>query len=151
MSNDVRVARGLTRILDELVRIPGTNIRLGLDSIIGLIPGVGDLAGAAMSGYLILAAGRLGAPKAVLLRMLGNVAFDSMIGVVPLLGDLFDVAFKANTRNLKLLERYAEQPERVKATSRWFVIGILVALAVITIAAVALVIEIVRRLLPAAF
>ena len=104
-----------------------------------------------MSGYLILAAGRLGAPKAVLLRMLGNVAFDSMIGVVPLLGDLFDVAFKANTRNLKLLERYAEQPERVKATSRWFVIGILVALAVITIAAVALVIEIVRRLLPAAF
>jgi hypothetical protein len=151
MSNDVRVARGLTRVLDELVRIPGTNIRLGLDSIIGLIPGVGDLAGAAMSGYLILAAGRLGAPKAVLLRMLGNIAFDSMIGVVPLLGDLFDVAFKANTRNLKLLERYAEQPERVKATSRWFVIGVLVALAVVTIAAVALAIEIVRRLLPAAF
>ena len=151
MSNDVRVARGLTRVLDELVRIPGTNIRLGLDSIIGLIPGVGDLAGAAMSGYLILAAGRLGAPKAVLLRMLGNVAFDSMIGVVPLLGDLFDVAFKANTRNLKLLERYTEQPERVKATSRWFVIGVLVALAVVTIAAVALAIEIVRRLLPAAF
>lgn len=151
MSNDVRVARGLTRVLDELVRIPGTNIRLGLDSIIGLIPGVGDLAGAAMSGYLILAAGRLGAPKAVLLRMLGNIAFDSMIGVVPLLGDLFDVAFKANTRNLKLLERYSEQPERVKATSRWFVIGVLVALAVVTIAAVALAIEIVRRLLPAAF
>ena len=151
MPSDLRTARGLTRVLDDLVRIPGTNIKLGIDAIIGLIPGAGDVAGAAMSGYLLLAAGRLGAPKAVMLRMLGNIALDSFVGAVPLLGDLFDVAFKANRRNLALLERYADRPEQVKGTSRWFVIGTLVALVVIVIAAVALMIEIVRRLLPEAW
>src|SRR5690349_4961119 len=80
--------RALARLMDSAIAIPGTNIRLGLDSVIGLVPGVGDLAGAAMSGYIVLASARLGAPAPVLIRMVANVAVDGIVGSVPLLGDL---------------------------------------------------------------
>ena len=117
-SGDLRSSRALARILDNAIRIPGTQIRLGLDALLGLIPGAGDAAGALLSSYIILAAARQGAPRAVLLRMIGNVAIDSAIGAIPVLGDIFDVAFKSNARNAALLERFATQPHAVAKSSR---------------------------------
>ena len=81
-------ARTLARLLDSAARVPGTEIRFGADAILGLVPGLGDVAGAALAGYLVILAQRLGAPRAVVLRMLGNVAFDTLVGTVPLAGDL---------------------------------------------------------------
>jgi hypothetical protein len=95
----------LAGLLDDRFQIPGTNIRFGLDAIIGLIPGVGDTISATLSSYLIWRAHRLGASKLTLLRMAGNVAVDTVMGSVPLLGDLLDVKFRANRRNLELLRR----------------------------------------------
>src|SRR5438067_12222813 len=82
--------RTFTRLLDSAVRVPGTSMRFGLDPIIGLVPGFGDVAGAVLSGYVVLLASRLSAPTTVIVRMLGNVAIDTVVGMVPLFGDLFD-------------------------------------------------------------
>ena len=120
--------RGLVRALDGAVAIPGTGIRFGLDAVIGLIPGVGDFAGAALSGLVVVAAARAGVPAAVLLRMLLNVGIDAVIGAVPLAGDLFDFAWRANTRNLALMERAVADPATERRSSRAVVGGVLVAL-----------------------
>jgi hypothetical protein len=111
-------ARALARLLDSAVGIPGTPIRVGADAVLGLIPGVGDVLSALLSGHIVLIASRRGAPSAVLWRMIANVAIDTAIGSVPLLGDLFDVAYRSNVRNVELLERYAAQPAAVTARSR---------------------------------
>jgi hypothetical protein len=95
----------LAGLLDDRFHIPGTNVRFGLDSIIGLIPGVGDAISASLSSYLIWRAHQLGASKLTLLRMGGNMAVDTVLGAVPLLGDIFDVSFRSNRRNLELLRR----------------------------------------------
>lgn len=124
-------ARTLTRLLDTAARIPGTGIRFGADAIVGLIPGLGDVAGAVLAGYLVLLAQRLGAPRSVVLRMLGNVAVDTLGGTVPLIGDLFDVAFKSNTRNLALLERAIERPTDTTRTSRLLVLGTFLGLVLL--------------------
>ncbi len=111
-----RVARGadlfsdrnldlLSHLLDDFLRIPGTQIRFGLDGIIGLIPGIGDILGAMASWIIILAAWLRGVPKITLARMMANVAIETIIGTVPILGDAFDIAWKANRRNFALLER----------------------------------------------
>lgn len=124
-------ARTLTRLLDTVARVPGTGIRFGADAVIGLIPGLGDVAGAVLAGYLVLLAQRLGAPRSVVLRMLGNVAVDTLGGTVPLIGDLFDVAFKSNSRNLALLERAIQQPAATTRTSRLLVIGTFLGLVLL--------------------
>jgi hypothetical protein len=95
----------LAGLLDDRFQIPGTDIRFGLDAVIGLIPGVGDAIGATLSSYLIWRAHQLGASKLTLLRMGGNMAVDTVIGAVPVLGDIFDVTFRSNRRNLELLRR----------------------------------------------
>lgn len=95
--------------LDTRFRIPGTSIRFGLDGLIGLVPGLGDLAMLAPAFYLIARAASLGAPLHVLARMLINTALDLVIGAIPVLGDIFDVAFKANRRNTALLARFLER------------------------------------------
>lgn len=95
----------LARLLDAQFTVPGTRIRFGLDSILGLIPGAGDTVTAVFSGYIILEAYRLGGSRGTIVKMLGNVAIDWIIGSVPILGDIFDVGFKANLRNIALIER----------------------------------------------
>ena len=120
-------AKGLARVLDDLIRIPGTNIGIGLDPIIGLIPGVGDMAGGLLSTYILMVAARQGVPTSVLLRMLGNIAIDGLVGVIPVLGDLFDFGLKANRRNVDLLERYLLAPGQTKSASRGVVAVILLA------------------------
>lgn len=131
-------ARALGRILDTAVGIPGTRLRVGLDAILGLIPGAGDALSAALSGYIILAAARAGASKPVLLRMVGNVVLDTVVGAVPVLGDLFDVAFKSNARNVALLERHAADPARVDRGSRRLGIVVVAILVLVILSIVTL-------------
>ena len=130
-SDPLARARTLARLLDSAVKVPGTGVRFGADAILGLVPGLGDVAGAALAGYLVLLAQRLGAPRAVVLRMLANVAVDTAAGSVPLVGDLFDVAYKSNTRNLALLERAVERPTDTKRTSRLVVAAVIVGLVLL--------------------
>jgi len=125
-SNDpLARARSLARLLDSAAKVPGTGIRFGADAVLGIIPGLGDVAGAALAGYLVILAQRLGAPRAVVLRMLANVAVDTVAGTVPVIGDLFDVAYKSNTRNVALLEQAVQRPTETKRTSRLVVFATL--------------------------
>ena len=112
----------LSHILDDFLRIPGTQIRFGFDGIVGLIPGIGDILGALASWIIILAAWLRGVPKITLARMLANVAIETIVGTVPIAGDIFDIAWKANRRNYALLERATEQPHRGTSRDWWFLI-----------------------------
>ena len=103
----------LSRLLDNAFVLPGTNIRFGLDGIIGLVPGIGDLVSMGLSSYLIFEARRLGLPRWKIARMVGNVAFDTAIGVIPLIGDAADVLFKANRRNMKIIREHLEKEARL--------------------------------------
>ena len=98
--------RVLSRLLDEQFRIPGTTQRIGLDGLLGLIPGVGDAAGALLSTYILYEAIRLGTPTSVLLRMVANIGIDTVVGAIPVAGDIFDIAWKANKKNAALLHAY---------------------------------------------
>lgn len=123
--------RRLARVLDAAVRIPGTRIRIGLDALLGLLPGGGDVAGAVLSAWIVLSAARLGAPVSVLLRMTGNLVVDVVLGTLPLVGDLVDVGWKANLRNVALLERHLEAPERTRQRSALALGGVAGALALV--------------------
>ena len=139
-------ARTLTRLLDSAARVPGTGIRFGADSLLGLVPGLGDMAGAALAGYLVILAQRLGAPRAVVLRMLANVAVDTVGGTIPLVGDLFDVAYKSNTRNLALLERAVERPTSAPRTSRLVVVATLAGLVLLAAGALVVTVLAIRAI-----
>jgi hypothetical protein len=102
----IRRLERLAGLLDNRFRIPGTSFRFGWDGIIGLIPGIGDAAGAACAAYIIAETARLGAPRHVILRMLANTGIDAVLGLIPLVGDLFDAGYKANRRNVELLLRH---------------------------------------------
>lgn len=117
--------RALAHVLDDLIPVPGTRWRFGLDPLFGLVPGLGDWLGWAAALDLLVTAARLRAPTPVLLRMAGNTALDAVVGVVPLLGDLFDAGWKANRRNLKLLERYVADPTGATRASRLVVVAVL--------------------------
>jgi hypothetical protein len=99
----------LARIMDSLFVIPGTRLRLGVDAVLGLVPVVGDVLAQLVSAYLIWEAKRLGVSKLTLWRMVGNTLIDTVVGAVPIVGDAFDVAFKANMKNLRLLQRHLEK------------------------------------------
>ena len=99
----IRRMRGLARLMDTALCLPGTRISLGADSVLGLIPGIGDFAGAAVSLFIVNEARRLGVPNDKLAKMLMNVGVDTVAGSVPLFGDVFDVYFKSNRRNLALV------------------------------------------------
>lgn len=132
--------RQLAHLLDTSIRIPGTRWRVGLDAIIGLVPGIGDAAGGALSLYIVLKAARLGAGRATLARMLANVGIEVLVGAVPLLGDLFDAAWKANRRNVRLLESHLSDPGAVARRSRlwWAAIAIASISMVVALGAAAL-------------
>jgi hypothetical protein len=103
----------LAKVLDSAIQIPGTNRTIGIDPLIGLIPVVGDAISAALSSYIVWEAKQLGIPRWKLARMIGNIAADTAIGAVPFLGDLFDVAFKSNRRNLRIVLEHLEQTGRL--------------------------------------
>jgi hypothetical protein len=109
-----RIARldALANLLDTAFFIPGTNIRFGLDGIIGLVPGIGDAITTVMSLYIVREARELGAPRHLIARMLMNVALDGVVGAVPLFGDVFDVMWRANRRNMALLRDHLAREAR---------------------------------------
>ena len=133
-------------LLDKAFRIPGTNIRFGLDPVVGLIPGLGDLASPVFAGLLILEGARLRVPRIILMRMAVNALVDAVIGAIPLVGIAGDVFFRANTRNLALLERHAVPGGRPATKADYgFVWGVLAALFVGVILIVILAIWLLAR------
>lgn len=149
----LRNLRRLGVLLDAAIPIPGTNLRIGLDSLIGLIPGLGDALMAAASSYIIFESARLGASNRTLLKMLWNAGVDALIGAIPVLGDLFDIAWKANVRNLELLEREIEtqklrtrSSEAVMRQIRWLSFGLVAFCILVAVLGVAVLISALRAL-----
>src|ERR671939_501166 len=132
----------LSHMMDGLFRIPGTGWRVGLDAIVGLIPGVGDFATTAVSLYILAAGVRYRVPKVTLLRMAANIGIDYLVGSVPVVGDLFDAAWKSNQMNVELLKRRAAvSPEEARSgrASDWlFLAVIIIALLVLLVGSLAL-------------
>ena len=124
-------------LLDSRFRIPGTGIRFGLDAIIGLIPGVGDVSTPIFATLLLLQGVRMRLPVVVQARMVLNAAIDMLLGFIPVLGDLVDIGFKANLRNLALLERHARPGVEPSRSDYVFVIVCAIMLAFIAIAPIA--------------
>jgi hypothetical protein len=100
---------GLGKLMDGAFEIPGTNVRIGIDAVIGIVPGIGDVISGLMSSYLIWEARRLGVSKWVMARMVANTMIDTTIGAIPIAGDVFDVMFRANMKNMALLRRHLEK------------------------------------------
>jgi Domain of unknown function (DUF4112) len=122
--------RKVAQLLDSAFVVPGTSYRVGLDPILGLVPGLGDLVSPLFTLGILWQARELALPKVVQLRMIVNVAIDALIGAVPVAGDLFDFAWKANTMNLALLERHAQE-ERRASTGDWLFVALMVTLVVL--------------------
>ena len=133
-------------LLDSSIPVPGTRFTLGIDQIVGLVPGIGDLIAGFFSLYIILEAARIGAPRGVLARMGWNVAVDTLVGEVPILGDLFDIGFKANIRNLALLDGYLQRPAEVRRASRRFAALLVLGLVLLTAGAIAFAVLLVQFL-----
>jgi hypothetical protein len=111
----IRRIHGIARLMDTAIRIPGTGIRFGADSVFGLIPVIGDAGGALVGLYILNEARRLGVPPGKLVQMFGNIAADSLLGSVPIAGDLFDVFFKSNRRNLDIiLDHFSVRAEELR-------------------------------------
>ena len=128
-----RVAARLVSLLDDRFRIPGTDLRFGLDPIIGILfPGIGDAVSGAGSIGLLAMAFRRGVPRVVMLRMILNIAVDAVAGARPIVGDIFDVAFKANRRNFELIRQY-EDPEAKASAWDYAVVTLGVSVAVVSI------------------
>jgi hypothetical protein len=130
-----RNVRVLARLLDNAIPIPGTSWKIGLDPIVGLIPGIGDLISAVLSGYIILEAARAQVPTLTLAKMLGNVGVDTLFGAIPALGDVFDATWKSNARNAALLERHLAVvveplPEKRNIIGRTIVAAVVLVLIV---------------------
>lgn len=123
--------RWIAMFMDNLIRIPGTNFRIGIDPLIGLIPGIGDTGSALVSAIALLQAARQGLPKIILARMAVNILLNELIGIIPVIGDAFSFWFKSNARNHQLIKEYTGG-RRTAGRSDWiFVIGILVLLALL--------------------
>jgi hypothetical protein len=124
--------RRIAWLLDNSIPLPG-GYRIGVDGLIGLVPGVGDAAGALFASYLVVEAARLGASKALLLRMSFNVLLETFVGAIPFAGDLFDFVYKANMRNLRLLEEHARDPVGQRKSNRLVAAVIIAGLLVIVV------------------
>jgi hypothetical protein len=108
----------LAWLLDNSIPIPLINYRIGLDAVVGLVPGLGDIAGLLVSSYIVTQAVRLGVPRATLMRMLVNITLEAAIGIIPILGDFFDATFKANARNVALLNEAVSDAEAGRTTRK---------------------------------
>ena len=130
----LEATRRAARLLDSAIPIPGTQQRIGLDPILGLVPGVGDVLPSLFTVAVLWQAHQLGLPRLVLARMVMNTALDTLVGLVPLLGDLFDVAWKSNTRNLALLEAHAYDVRGASLGDTVFVAGLILAVVALVAA-----------------
>lgn len=139
-----------TRLMDQAFGIPGTKWRFGLDGLFGLVPGLGDIVGALIAVYALRVARMLRAPGAIQLHMLGNIVLDATVGTVPVIGDIFDFVYKAQTRNLELLDDWLETPHETARRSRrglvFLPLAIVGVFAALTIFGVWMIVELVRWL-----
>lgn len=136
--------RKLSRLLDNAIAVPGTNFRIGLDPILGLLPGAGDFVGTALSAYFVIEAARLGLPRATLGKMVFNILLESVVGAVPVLGDLFDFAWKANNKNMALLEAHVGVHRENEKANRWFVFLLLAGLIIVSVGLVTFSVLVIR-------
>ena len=138
--------RWLAWLLDSSIPVPGTRFTIGVEALIGLFPVLGDLVGVALSSFILKEAAALGAPKSVLLRMSFNVAVEGVVGMIPFAGDVFDAAFKANQRNVRLLEAWLEDPRRTVRSSRLVGAAIVVGASAFLVLLVVLALALLRWL-----
>jgi len=124
--------RRISRVLDNAITIPGTKFSFGLDPILGLLPGGGDTITGGISAYIVVEAARMGIPREVLGKMVGNILLDSFAGTIPVLGDLFDVGWKSNVKNIELLEKHLDIADTNKS-DRLFIFGLILLLAIIVL------------------
>jgi len=124
----------LAWLLDNSITIPFLKVRIGLEGLLGLIPGIGDAVGSIISSYIVAEATRLRVPVTVLLHMSFNILLDFFIGLIPLVGDIFDFAWKANLRNVALLERYIDRPRETTKSSRITVAVVITGLVLLMVA-----------------
>lgn len=148
-SDDSRLAklekiRRLSYLWDRAFGIPGTNFRVGIEAIVGLLPIGGDIIGIIMSGYILLQVIQFNLPKTLLARMLFNVLLDAVVGSVPFLGDFFDTTWKANTKNVRLLEAHLSNPEESRKNDNKFFSLLFAGLFLLTVILIALLIIFVR-------
>lgn len=138
--NRLQRLRSLSHLLDNAIVVPGTRYRFGLDPILGLLPGAGDLIGTGFSAYIILEAALIGLPKVTLTRMAFNILLETVFGSIPLIGDFFDFAWKANVKNLELLESHVATPRTSRRNDWWFAVLLIIGLfaVVLSIAALSL-------------
>lgn len=122
--------RGLSILLDDSIPVPGTDYRVGLDPIVGLLPGAGDTLTGLVSAYIVIEAARLGVPVPVLAQMVLNIVLESIVGTLPVLGDLFDVVWKANLKNLELIEDYMVVPDQITRRNQLVFVGLVMGLVV---------------------
>jgi uncharacterized protein DUF4112 len=146
-TDPARRSRALARLLDESLRIPGTQVRFGLDPILGLVPGLGDVVTTGVAMLIVVDAARLGAPPAVLARMVGNIMADAALGAIPVAGDVLDVFARVNSRNLALLDRHLAAPAAVHRASRRFLLLLGGAVVVGFVALLALSLVVLRWLI----
>jgi hypothetical protein len=123
--------RSIAKLFDQAFPVPGTKWRFGIDALFGLVPGLGDIAGGIVAVYALRVARNLNAPPAIQLHMLSNIALDALVGMVPVLGDLFDFAFKAQTRNLALLDAYVATPRKTASRSKWSLLLMSIAIVMV--------------------
>jgi hypothetical protein len=123
----------LAWLLDSSIPIPGTRFTIGVEALVGLIPVLGDFIGVLLSSYILKEAARLGAPKVVLARMASNVLVEGLVGAIPLAGDVFDAAWKANQRNVRLLDAWLNHPQKTARSSSLFATVLIAAVAVLLI------------------
>lgn len=123
--------RALSRLLDDAISIPGTGYSFGLDPIIGLLPAGGDVMGTLLSAYIVLEAARFRLSAPTLTRMIFNIVLEMIVGTVPLIGDLFDLGWKANAKNVRLIEAHLQHPQEGQAADKTFFIILVIAFIVI--------------------
>lgn len=128
--------RRISKLLDNAIAIPGTKISFGLDPILGFLPGGGDTVTGGIAAYIVIEAARMGIPREILWKMVGNILIDSFAGTVPVVGDLFDLGWKANVKNIELLEKHlniAESTDKSSKADRFFIFGLIFVLALIVL------------------
>lgn len=138
--------RQFSKVLDNIITVPGTQVGIGLDPVIGLLPIGGDALGLILSFYIIIEAAQLGVPTATLGRMVMNVIVDSLVGAIPMLGDLFDFAWKANNYNIILLEESLKSPQQNQKADKSFILIFTVGLFLLAIVLISIPVILLRIL-----
>ena len=137
-SSSLKRLRQISHLLDNAIALPGTNFRIGLDPILGILPGGGDVITGLMSVYIVFEGARMGLPATTLGRMGFNILLDTLTGTVPIIGDFFDITWKANSLNVALLEKHMANPKPSRAADRLFAVVVLVGLLALVLGAATL-------------